>query len=122
MQVFKFAGVGVLNTAVGVSIILLMKYAQFNDFVSSFSGYFVGYILSFFLNKKITFSHKGNFKKLFLKYTMAYVIAYGINFLWITFLAFLLKTNYLHHILGVPVFFILNFLICKYWVFQNDQT
>lgn len=118
VQLVKFSMVGIVNTIFGVSIILLMKYIGFDDLTASFSGYFAGYILSFFLNKKLTFTSNSHSKKLFFKYTITYVIVYIITFVWVSFLSHLFQTQYLHHIAGVPLFFILNFLGCKYWVFK----
>jgi putative flippase GtrA len=54
---FKFAIVGVVNTVVGTSIMLILyNFAGFGYWFSSAMNYFLTSILSFFLNKYFTFS------------------------------------------------------------------
>ncbi len=119
IQLFHFTIIGCINTFLGISIIMLMKYININDFIASFTGYFLGYLFSFILNKNLTFKNFYSKQNTFLHYTLVYIAVYSITFLWVTVLSILFATQYLHHIMGIPVFFILNFLGCKYLVFKN---
>ena len=41
IQLFHFTIIGCINTFLGISIIMLMKYININDFIASFTGYFL---------------------------------------------------------------------------------
>ena len=51
----NFVLVGLLNTIIGYSIIIIFIFLKFDNYTSNFLGYFFGMIVSFFLHKNLTF-------------------------------------------------------------------
>ena len=51
----SFVLVGLLNTFIGYTIILIFIILKFDNYTSNFLGYFFGMIISFFLHKNFTF-------------------------------------------------------------------
>jgi putative flippase GtrA len=81
---FKFIIVGIINTIVGLAIMLLLyNAAHLNYWFSSACNYCITSVLSFFLNKYFTFSvrHWSAFMVFAFIMTIAfsYLIAYGIS-------------------------------------------
>lgn len=121
-QFLQFLGVGCVNTILGLFIIFLAKYYGLNDVLSNFFGYFFGYIVGFFLNKKITFNNNDFFVPFFIRYTLVFIFSYSINIILVLIL--LEKNNelgFFAHLVFLPVFVILNFLGCKYFVYNQKK-
>ena len=79
----KFIVVGVINTLLGTSIMLLFyNIFHLSYWISSASNYFFGSILSYFLNKNFTFKNKvdgfRNIIYFILNISICYLVAYGI--------------------------------------------
>ena len=55
-RILRFAVVGVLNTTLGYSIIVMGLALGYGDIISNISGYAGGLILGFVLNRRWTFS------------------------------------------------------------------
>lgn len=82
-KLFKFIGVGVLNTLVGYAInFSCLNFFHMGVWPSSAANYILTSIMSFFLNKYFTFKSSGNLKKEAVKFAVniiiCYVLAYGI--------------------------------------------
>lgn len=82
-KLFKFIGIGIINTLVGSAIMFgLYNLAGCSYWVSSLANYVLTSILSFFLNKTVTFKHKGDYKGSALRFAgnimLCYLLAYGI--------------------------------------------
>lgn len=83
IKLIKFAGVGVVNTIVGATLMFgLYNLAGASYWLSSLANYVLTSILSYFLNKKFTFGHKGDIKGSFFRFVIniavCYLVAYGI--------------------------------------------
>lgn len=87
----KYALVGIINTIVGISsILLLLFFFDLSHFLATFIGNTVGMFLSFYLNRKFTFHHKGSPLK-------SVVIFIGIS-LFCYYLAYVLFHNFLEYL------------------------
>ena len=80
---WKFLGVGVVNTCVGMGTMFLMyNVAHCNYWVSSAGNYVVGSLVSYFLNKYFTFKNTSKSPKVILRFVvniaLCYLLAYGI--------------------------------------------
>lgn len=81
--IIKFLVVGVVNTIVGCSTMLLLyNLAHCSYWVSSSANYVVGGTVSFFLNKYFTFGNKkwewAQVWKFVLNVTVCYLLGYGL--------------------------------------------
>ena len=82
-KLLKFIIVGVINTLVGMAIMLgLYKLAGCSYWVSSAANYILTSILSYFLNKYFTFQNKekslGQVLRFIINIAVCYLLAYGI--------------------------------------------
>jgi putative flippase GtrA len=79
-----FAGVGVINTAVGLAIILtLSEPLHVNYLVANAIGYLFGLGMGFFMHRGITFrdvSHMNKMGAQFRSFAMIFVIGYAVQF------------------------------------------
>ncbi|MGE7614039.1 GtrA family protein [Paenibacillus sp. NPDC101420] len=80
----KYLGVGVINTIIGLSaVLILFNIFNFNYWFATALGNLIGIIVSFFLNKRYTFKYNGNsgssFPKFFLVSLISYIIAYSLG-------------------------------------------
>jgi putative flippase GtrA len=78
---FKYLGVGVINTLVGLtSILLLFNIIHLNYWAATFLGNLIGIIVSFFLNKRYTFKYKGKNRSSLVKFLLVSLISYIISY------------------------------------------
>lgn len=134
----KFIMVGILNTIVGEGIKFLMYYIcdtahllhpDTNYYLSAAVGYIIGSVVSFFLNKYFTFRSKSKsvneVLKFILNIVVCWVIAYcGAKPLTELLLPHILPslsdyTNYIAMIAGAGIFFVLNYLSQRFFVFKK---
>lgn len=123
----KFIIVGIINTAVGTSIMyILYNVAHTSYWFSSFMNYFIGSIVSFFLNKYFTFNNKSHSAKQIILFTInilfCYLVAYGIAKKIINFLLFDYSITVRENIAmfaGMVLFTLLNYFIQRYIVFKQ---
>jgi putative flippase GtrA len=77
----RYLGVGVINTVVGLtSILVLFNLFQLNYWFATSIGNIFGVIVSFFLNKRYTFKYKGNKGYSLLKFLLVSLISYIISY------------------------------------------
>ncbi|QKC93283.1 GtrA family protein [Mesorhizobium sp. NZP2234] len=77
-RVLRFGAVGLLNTALGYTLILAGLALGLGDIVSNAAGYTAGLTLGFFLNRRWTFGRAGG-PGAVARYAMTFVVAYGAN-------------------------------------------
>lgn len=126
LQPIKFGLVGVLNTIVGYSVMIIAyKVFKLNYWVSSALNYVIGSIVSFFLNKYFTFESK---KMSFLE-IVRFIICIGVCYLFSYGIAkpICLKifnnsnAELIAMLLGGGIFIVCNFLGQKLFVFKNKE-
>ena len=121
-KIFTFAVVGILNTAIGLSSIYFFRTITENEVLANISGYSLGFVISYCLNGKFTFSSKIKSLKTFLRFLFAFLLAWSTN---ITIVLFFISQKYspeLSHIVGIPVFTIVFYLLSRYYVFTNPEA
>ena len=123
----KFIIVGIVNTAVGYTVMFVLYNAfHVGYWVSSAANYIVGSVCSFFLNKYFTFRSKHLNVKEALRFVLCiascYAVAYGIARPVIRMIfspyAKRIQDN-AAMILGSIVFTVMNFFGQKYIVFKK---
>lgn len=122
-QILRFGSVGLANTALGYSVILIGLALGWGDIFSNLAGYAVGLIFGFFLNRNWTFNSTSKTDKATaLKYLAGFIVAYSAN-LGVIAVA---RTagfvdNPLTHLAGICIYSILFYLICSNYVFTSSR-
>lgn len=81
IQAARYAVVGIINTAVGFSLILVLMASGLGDISANFFGYFLGIAVGFVLNGRWTFSHAKLTRVELIKYLTVVITAYLANLL-----------------------------------------
>ncbi|MCC9596333.1 MULTISPECIES: GtrA family protein [unclassified Rubrivivax] len=120
-QVLRFLIVGVLNTAVGLGTIYLLKWAGgFGDVAANACGYAVGLCVSFVLNRRWTFADRGRRAPAVMRFLLVFAIAYGFNLLTLLHLRDAWHIDaYLAHALATVPYTVTFFLGSKFFVFRS---
>lgn len=122
VRLVRFAAVGLLNTALGYTIILAGLTLGYGDILSNILGYACGLILGFILNRRWTFSDAVRLRKgAVLRYVVSFATAYGANLtIVLTALSFGLTNNPWVHLAGICVYSVLFYLASSRFVFVSE--
>lgn len=125
----KFIIVGVINTIIGTSVMLIAyNFLHFSYWISTSLNYFIGSIASYLLNKYYTFNKpKKNLKEL-LKFIINIVICYLLAYSFSIKLIETILDNYQETIVGnismlsgMVIFVFINYFGQRYWVFKEKN-
>ena len=120
---WRFAVVGVLNTAVGLAVILCgMVFLGWGDVAANALGYTVGLVVSFVGNRSWTFGDRGPWGPALLRFLLVFAVAYLLNLLTL----FLVRDglhlrSYVAQIGGCAVYTIAFFLGSRTLAFRNPS-
>lgn len=129
-KLLKFIIVGVINTLVGMAIMLgLYNWAGCSYWFSSAANYILTSILSYFLNKYFTFQNRekslGQVIRFILNIAICYLVAYGIakplTFAVLDGLGEQLQTN-IAMLVGMCLFTGLNYIGQRMFAFKESGT
>ena len=70
---------GLVNTAVGFSVIFLLTFLEFSPVTANVAGYATGLVSGFYLSKKFVFRQRGNSAKQGVQYIGAFLLAFLVN-------------------------------------------
>lgn len=123
VELAKFAGVGALNTVLGLIIIYSLKwFLHWSDTIANLTGYAICIGLGFVLNGRWTFGRDTlNIGQLVGYFSVA-GIAYAMNLA-----ALLISMKLLHlpgdlaQLVGVPVFTLTSYALNKIFVFPRER-
>lgn len=126
-QFIVFGGVGVINTIVGLGIILLLtEVAGVHYMLANFIGYAAGLCLGFWLHKSVTFkatSGQSDTRQQMIRFIAVFVIAYTVQ---LVFLRFAVGEwgwhNALSQVLACGIYVVLSFGGSRYGVFREIQA
>lgn len=121
-SLLKFLIVGVGNTLIGLTAIYAMKYFfGVGDVYANAFGYACGLVASYSLNSKWTFEFKGRQMSAFKRFFICFLLSYAANIVTVMILIKVFSVNaYLAQALGMPVYTVSNYILCKYYAFKND--
>lgn len=120
----RFLSVGLLNTAVGLSIIYLCKWLfGLGDVAANMSGYGVGIVISFYLNARWTFAYQGNMHAALVRFLAVMLVAYLANLVVVMTLIDAFGVNsYLAQACGTPAFTLTAFLGSRIYAFGATRS
>lgn len=119
-QSFRFAVVGVLNTAIGLAAIYsVMFFFQTGPAIANAIGYLVGLIVSFALNRIWTFNSSRPIGHVLPKYMLVAATCYFLN-LGVVLVATSAHSvdPYLAQLFGVAIYTVSMFFGCRTLVFS----
>ena len=126
----RFLLVGMVNTAVGMSVMFIFyNVFHFGYWISSVSNYVIGSIVSYFLNKHFTFQNKSKDPAILVRFivniSVCYLTAYGIAkplvYAVLSGLPVSLQDN-IAMLVGSGVFVILNYLGQRFFAFKPSSA
>jgi putative flippase GtrA len=84
-QLFRFAVIGLSNTALSLVVIwCALKLFRLPDVEANIIGYVIGFTWSFIWNRKWTFGHRGSIVRGLILVIVVYAVAYCANFVVLT--------------------------------------
>lgn len=121
-QIGRFAASGMVNTALGASIILLLTWLGVNYVVANASGYAAGLGISFILNKHWTFQGEGSRDREILRFAIVFVASYLVNIGLVSVSIIVFKFGDLwSQLAGICAYAVMSFLGMKYVVFAPGR-
>jgi len=118
----RYGLVGVVNTLVGLSSILVAKRLfAVADVPANALGYALGLACSFSLNRHWTFAHRGAAGPTLWRFLATQGIAYACNLAEVLGSISANVNAYLAQCAGVPVYMLVGFIGCRYWVFIPER-
>jgi putative flippase GtrA len=132
-QFVKFLLVGIVNTAIGLSLILFLKNGlEWPYWLATFTGNTIGAAASFLLNRQFTFNSRvtmGQGGPRFAAVVLgSYLFAYSASHFLSTFFQqfpiteFSFSSENLAILIGSGLYTIINYLGQKFFVFNQSQA
>jgi len=112
----RFAVVGIANTLADIAIFAGLTALGLVPALANLFSYSCGIALSYALNRRWTFRAQGSPQRM-VKFALAMIAGLGLSTLLVAILATILPAV-IAKILTVPVVFVWNFLLARYWVFN----
>lgn len=117
-QLSRYAVVGVLNTAVGLSLIYAAMLIGWGDIISNFVGYAIGFVISFCANGAWTFRSRLSGARA-AKYALLMTLAYLLNVAVMVASRDVLGVDrYVSQLFGVMAYTALGFVGSRVYVFR----
>ena len=117
----KFIFIGIINTLVCLTIIYYLRSITENEIFSNISGYSIAVLVSYYLNSKITFKFNTKCINTFARFLFAFIISWSANIIIVLTLIDNNITPYLSHLLGMPVYTIVFYLLSRFYVFKKTN-
>lgn len=117
-----FSLVGVANSVVGVSLIVISGLLGAGPVLANVLGYGVGLLVSFTLNSRVTFGTRPVDRYTVLRFFASFGLGFSINIA-----AVILATRIFHlhkllgSLVGTPLYFATFYLLCECWVFRRQS-
>ena len=129
--IFKFLFVGVLNTFIGMGIMLLLKNGlEWPFWYATFTGNTIGAAVSYLLNRTLTFNSSVPFQiggpRFFLVVMASYFLSFSVSRVItgttnsITVWHFYIETENIAILLGSIIYTITNYIGQKSFVFKDQ--
>lgn len=120
-QFVRYCLVGLVNTAVGLSLIYAcMLFFNLPPGISNAIGFAVGVCVSYVLNKRFTFKSSAPAGRSFAMFAGVVAVGYAANLALVLFAVHTAGLNpYLAQPLGLSVYIVIVFLGSRYAVFRS---
>ena len=117
----RFIFVGVLNTIIGYSVIMVLFHIIGLTYgVSYFLSYVIGVIISFFLNRQFVFFSKNHQLHEFFRFLIAFFISYTISYIFLYFFVeYQIFDENIAFFAGMVIYSTLFYLLNKHITFKQ---
>ena len=121
-----FAGVGAINTAVGLALILfLSEVLHVQYMVANAIGYLFGLGMGFFMHRGITFrdvSHMSKMGAQFRSFAMIFVIGYAVQFAALFVMEHMLGwANWFSQVVACGLYIVISFTGNRFMTFPAER-
>ncbi|MEO8330936.1 MAG: GtrA family protein [Gallionella sp.] len=114
----RYAGSGMLNTAVGFTVIFLLMWLGISPFIANIGGYLVGLILGFLVSRKFVFRSEGHISSEAIHYLATFLFCFALNLLVLKFVLDSLHWNAnLAQLLAAAAYTAVMYLLTRWLVF-----
>jgi putative flippase GtrA len=122
-QIVRYAAVGLVNTALGYSLILVGLAAGLGDYLANALGFGVGLCISFLANRRFTFEQTDRIAlSEVARFLVCFTMSYSANLMVIALgHAMDLQRNPLIHLAGIVVYSALFFVLMQWRVFVTPR-
>jgi putative flippase GtrA len=110
--------VGIANTVLGFSIIVILMSIGVSPIVSNMIGYGLGAILSFYLNSKYTFNTQRHNVGKAIKFFIVLIFAYLLNYFTLQWTLDFLNP-YFAQLISAGVYTLSSFFLMRYFIFAS---
>jgi putative flippase GtrA len=120
---WRFGVVGVVNTLVGLTVVLLARqWTGWNEVQANALGYGIGLLVSFLLNRRWTFDHKGGWWPSAVRFVTVVAAAWSVNVCVVLVLIEIGLLAELAHAVGVGPYAVLTYWGSRKWVFVECEA
>jgi putative flippase GtrA len=119
-QFARFVLVGVVNTAFGYSIFLLVYAATGNHHIAIAVALTAGVIFSFHSNRRIVFAEAGY--RFFAAFVVSYAVIYAVNIMSVDILIAAGLSANLSQLITLPAIVVISFLANAHLVFRKEDS
>ena len=117
----RYAGSGLLNTAIGFFTIILAMSLGCSPEISNIAGYGVGFFMGFVLSKKVVFRSGGHFVGEGIRYLAAFFISFMANFIALHLMLELFGFQVLiAQVLSTGCYTVLMYGLTRFFVFRGN--
>lgn len=117
LQIFRFLGVGALNTLFGYSVFAILIFIQMKPTLALIFTYGVGVVFNFFTTRWFVF---GNSKHAsLLRFTIAYIVIYFFNLGLYKIAELAGASPLVAQAFCLPIVAVFSFLLFKFQVFRG---
>jgi len=117
-QFITYNIIGIINTAIGFSIIFMLMFLGIDPVSSNAIGYAVGSLSSYYLNRRFTFKADGNIWIEAIKFFSVLGVAYLLNYVTLKYL--LGRTDpYIAQFFAASIYTFTSFFLSKLLVFKD---
>lgn len=113
----RYLLVGLVNTAVGYGVIVLVTWSGARPTLANLAGYAVGICVSLVLNTRFTFRSGRSLRALLLPFLSQVALAWGLNWLTLQTLLWLATPVLLAQALSMVVYTLSLFALLRWRVF-----
>lgn len=119
-RIAAFSLVGLINTAVGVAVIVVAGLLGASPILANVLGYGLGLGVSFTLNSRVTFRGRTADAHTVVRFLGAFAIAFAANLAIVKVITGVYSAHrVLGSLAGTPIYVAIFYLLCEFWVFQH---
>jgi putative flippase GtrA len=119
----RFIFVGIANTIIGYSLIMLFFHIFGLSYGSSyFLSYIIAFVISFFLNRRFVFFSRNKKLREFIKFVLSFLVSYMVSYVFLyVFVEYKMMDEHIAFFAGMVIYSTLFFLLNKHVTFKQQK-